>query len=142
MAGEMDLVKRLADGPEIGASLAHRFGPLTVGLLIAEMEEDDLLAMVVNELDRIDPAADQPVQVGAELDIRNPRQGALEVVELVLHLVGVIVQVEHDAVVGAKRDQLAEQLGLGVELLRRLRARAHDRPRSPASCRRVSRAGE
>jgi hypothetical protein len=81
-AGEMDIVKGLADGQKVGASLTHRFGPLSVSLLIAEMEEDDLLSMVVNELNRIDPAPDQPVQVGAQLDIRNPRQSALEVVKL------------------------------------------------------------
>ena len=34
---------------------------------------------------------------------------ALQVVEVVLHLVGVIVEVEHDAVVAAEGDQLAEQ---------------------------------
>ena len=44
-AGEMDIVKGLADGQEVRASLSHRFGPLSVGLLIAEMEEDDLLSM-------------------------------------------------------------------------------------------------
>ena len=42
--------------------------------------------------------------------------------KLILHLVGVIVEVEHDAVVVAKRDQLAEQLGLGVKLLVGFRA--------------------
>jgi len=77
-AGEMDFVKGLADGQEVRTSFSHRFGPLSVGLLIAEIEEDDLLSMVVNELSRIDPIPDQPVQVGAQLDIRNPRQSALE----------------------------------------------------------------
>ena len=81
VAGEVDIVKGLADGREIGASFSHRLGPLAVGLLIAEMQEDDLLAVVVNELNRIDAAPDQPVQVGAELDVRNSRQRALEVVE-------------------------------------------------------------
>lgn len=37
--------------------------------------------------------------------------------KLILHLIGVIVEIEHDAVVVAERDQLAEQLGLGIELL-------------------------
>ena len=74
----MDFVKCLADGQEVRTSFSHCFGPLSVGLLIAEMEEDDLLSMVVNELNRIDPIPDQPVQVGAQLDIRNPRQSALE----------------------------------------------------------------
>ena len=71
VAGEAHVVKGLADGREIRASLAHRLGPLAVGLLVAEVEEDDLLAVVVDELDRIDSAPDQPVEVGAELDARN-----------------------------------------------------------------------
>ena len=67
-AGEMDIVEGLADGQEVRASFSHRFGPLSVGLLIAEMEEDDLLTMLVNELNQIDPTPDQPVQVGAQLE--------------------------------------------------------------------------
>lgn len=77
-APEKRTSKGLADGQEVRTSFSHRFRPLSVGLLIAEMEEDDLLSMVVNELNRIDPIPDQPVQVGAQLDIRNPRQSALE----------------------------------------------------------------
>ena len=92
VAGKPDIVQGLANGPEIGAALAHRFRPLAVGLLIAEMEEDDLLSVVVNELHRVDAAPDQPVQVGSQLDIRNPRQCALEVVQIVLDFVGVIVE--------------------------------------------------
>ena len=67
-AGEMDFVKGLADSQEVRASFSHRFGPLSVRLLIAEMEKNDLLTMLVNELNRIDLTPDQPVQVGAQLE--------------------------------------------------------------------------
>ena len=119
--GEMDFVQGLAGGPKIGASLAQRFRPLAVGLLIAKVKEDDLLAVVVDELNRIDAAPDQPVQVGPQLDIRNSLQRPLQIMELILYLVGVIVQVEHNTVIVAELDQRAEQLGLGVELLLGLR---------------------
>ena len=77
------VVEGLADGLEIGGPFPHRLRPGAVGLLVAEVQEDDPVAVFVNELDRVHAAPDQPVQVGPELDVGDPLERSLQVVEVV-----------------------------------------------------------
>ena len=50
---------------------------------------------------------------------RNPRECALEIVQIILDLVSVVVKVEHHAMLLAERLELPKQLSLRIELFRR-----------------------
>lgn len=61
------------------------------------MQADDLFSVFPDEIYRIDTAADQPVQIRTEFEIRNAGTRALQIVHAVVYLEGVIVQVRHGA---------------------------------------------
>ena len=69
---------------------------------------------------RIGAATDQPVEIRPELDAGNPGKRALEIVRAVLDFVGVVVQIQDHAVRYSKRDDVLEDVGLGIQLLVRL----------------------
>ena len=117
IAAEPDLFQSLTNRGVVHIAFAHRLRPRSVSLLVSEMEEHDALAVLSDELDGIHPTAEQPIQIWAELDLRESRQGPLEIVLVVLDLIRVVVEVQDDAVLIAKCHDLPEQLDLVVELL-------------------------
>lgn len=94
----------------------QRLGPAAVLVLIPQVQEDDLRAKLPQESDRVHAAAHQPIQVRPQLGSRQAGQRPAQIVQVILDLVGVVVQVGHHLVPLADSEALLQQLGLGIEL--------------------------
>jgi hypothetical protein len=85
------------------------------------MQEDYLFAVRIEKPHRVHPASHQPIQIRAQFDIRDPLKRAPKIVQVVDYFVSMIVQVQDNLSVGRHLDQLAQQVGLIIQLLDGLR---------------------
>jgi hypothetical protein len=83
IAGEVNLLQCPANGRILHVAFAHGFDPRLVPLLVTQVQQHDSVAVVEQKLHRIDIRLNQPIQIGAEFDVRNARQRAFQVPHVV-----------------------------------------------------------
>lgn len=114
VTGEPDVFERLADGMVVHGAFADCLRPGAIRIFVADVDVNDLPAKPPDEINRVDVAANQPVQVRPKFDIGNPCQRTVQIVHAVGDFVCVIVQIENDAMRITQRNQLAQQICLVV----------------------------
>ncbi len=73
--------------------LAQRFAPSAVFVLVAQMQKNNLSAVLSNEPYGIDAPAYEPVEVRAKFCIGNACKRSFLIMEIVHNFIGLIVQI-------------------------------------------------